>query len=359
MKAPYLAVAAAALIAGCAQTPAPAPVVEQKRVVTVFRPSPEVPVAAPPAAATATQAAAPRASASLTPPPDAPPVKAPPPGPYAVSIISEPTLTSHTVYRPTDLSGITGAKRLPVVAWGNGACSNAGLLFQNFLKQVASHGYLVIASGPKDAPMPSFSSGGGADDVKPNPNSGIAAGRTSDQDLIKAIDWAIAENARTSSPYAGKIATDRIAVMGQSCGGLQATAVAGDPRIDTVVIWNSGVFSPGANSAGASMSGAAKESIARFHAPVAYFPGGPSDLAYENSKDDFSRVTKVPAFFGSIHVGHGGTYRQPGGGWFGEVGVAWLDWQLKGDKAAAKYFEGADCTLCKNPIWEVSKKNMK
>ena len=38
--------------------------------------------------------------------------------------------------------------------------------------------------------------------------------------------------------------------------------------------------------------------------------------------------------------------------------VAWLDWQLKGDKDAAKYFVGADCLLCTNPIWEVAKKNL-
>jgi len=92
---------------------------------------------------------------------------------------------------------------------------------------------------------------------------------------------------------------------------------------------------------------------------VAYFLGGPTDLAYANGKDDFSRLTTVPAFLGSIHSGHGGTYMHPGGGWFGEVGVAWLKWRLNGDQSAAKYFEGADCSLCKNPIWEVAKKNMK
>jgi len=64
-------------------------------------------------------------------------------------------------------------------------------------------------------------------------------------------------------------------------------------------------------------------------------------------------------FKGSLNVGHGGTFRHPGAGWFGEVGVAWLDWRLKGDKNASKYFVGADCTLCTNPIWKIEKKNMK
>jgi dienelactone hydrolase len=276
-----------------------------------------------------------------------------------VSVLAEASLTSHTVYRPTDLAPFTGAKRLPIIAWGNGACSNAGLLFQRFLTQIASHGFLAIASGPKNAPLPAFASQVPGQAIStPNPAAGIAAGRTTDQDLITAIDWAIAENGRSGSPYFGHLDPQKVAVMGQSCGGLQATAVAADPRIKTVVIWNSGVFPENATSPGAGLSGARKASLDKFHAPVAYFLGGPSDVAYANGKDDFSRLTKVPAFLGSIHSGHGGTYNHQGGGWFGEVGVAWLKWQLNGDPEAAKYFEGADCILCKNAIWEVSKKNI-
>jgi len=299
-------------------------------------------------------------SASLTPPPDAPPPHPVAPGPYAVSVIAEPSLMTHTVYRPTDLSPFTGARRLPIIAWGNGACSNAGLLFQTFLTQIASHGFVAIASGPKDAPLPAFARQvPGQATSTPDPAAGIAAGQTKDEDLIKAIDWAIAENGRSGSPYFGHLDPSKVAVMGQSCGGLQATAVAADPRIKTVVIWNSGVFPENGASPGAALSRASKASLDTFHAPVAYFLGGPSDLAYANGKDDFARLKTVPAFLGSIHSGHGGTYNHPGGGWFGEVGVAWLKWRLNGDAASATYFEGADCTLCKNPIWEVAKKNMK
>lgn len=299
-------------------------------------------------------------SASLAPPPDAPPVHPVAPGPYAVSIIAEPSLMTHTVYRPTDLKPFSGNKRLPIVAWGNGACSNAGLLFQTFLKQIASNGFVVIASGPKDAPLPSFASQrpGQVTDI-PDPKSGIKSGQTKDEDLLTAIDWATRQNADKASPYFGRLNPEKIAAMGQSCGGLQATAVASDLRIKTVVIWNSGVFPEGGASAGARLSGATKASLDKFHAPVAYFLGGPTDLAYANGKDDFSRLKTVPAFLGSIHSGHGGTYNHPGGGWFGEVGVAWLKWRLNGDKTAAKYFDGPGCTLCKDPVWEVAKKNMK
>src|SRR5690349_6700753 len=106
-------------------------------------------------------------SASLRPPLDAPPVKNNPPGPYAVTIESDPGLPTHTVYRPTDLKPFTGSKRLPIVSWGNGACSNAGQLFKVFLTQIASHGYLVISIGPKDAPLPAFAGGGQANNTTP------------------------------------------------------------------------------------------------------------------------------------------------------------------------------------------------
>ena len=92
----------------------------------------------------------PTPSTSLAPPANAPPPHPVKPGPLKVAIEAPPSLMTHTVYRPE------GGAKLPIVAWGNGACSNAGLLFSTFLTQVASHGYLVIASGPKDGPLPAF-----------------------------------------------------------------------------------------------------------------------------------------------------------------------------------------------------------
>ena len=58
------------------------------------------------------------------------------------------------------------------------------------------------------------------------------------------------------------------------------------------------------------------------------------------------------------HVGHGGTYRQPHGGEFTIPALAWLDWQLKGDKQAATMFEGEDCGLLKRKDWSISKNRL-
>jgi dienelactone hydrolase len=297
-------------------------------------------------------------STSLQAPPDAPPAKSNPPGPFGVSVEANPGLPTHTIYRPSDLSSFKGKTALPIVSWGNGACANVGTLFQVFLKQVASHGYLAIAIGPKDAPLPAWASGGrpAQPQAPANPNQYTASSR--DEQLIDAIDWALKENDNRDSPYYQRLDPTRIAVMGQSCGGLQTIAVSSDPRVKTSIIWNSGTF-PDGNSMSSRLSKANKDSLQSLHAPIAYFAGGPSDVAYPNAEDDFKRITKVPVFKGNLNVGHGGTFRHEGAGWFGEVGVAWLDWQLKGDQQAAKYFVGADCTLCQSEIWKIEKKGMK
>jgi len=260
------------------------------------------------------------------------------PGPYSVTVESYRTLPAHTAYHPSDLNAWGGSKRLPIVSWGNGACARNGMAFATFLTQIASHGYLAIAVGPKVVPP------------GPAPEPTI-----DDQLLLDAIDWA-GRQGDPSSPFFNKLDTTKIAVMGQSCGGLQALAVSNDPRITTTVVWNSGALPAGSTSPALKQSAGNKNSLNLLHGPVAYFIGGPSDVAYPNAEDDFARITKVPVFKGNLNVGHGGTYRQPGGGWFGEVAVAWLDYQLKGNADAAKWFVGSDCRLCKEPVWSVQKK---
>ena len=51
----------------------------------------------------------------------------------------------------------------------------------------------------------------------------------------------VAEAKRDGSPLKGKIATDHVAVMGQSCGGFLSVALGADPRVDTIGVFNSGV----------------------------------------------------------------------------------------------------------------------
>ncbi|HOY13922.1 MAG TPA: hypothetical protein PLY70_12320 [Saprospiraceae bacterium] len=260
-------------------------------------------------------------------------------GPHKALMIAEPSLQTHTVFRPEDLSKFGKDHKLPIIAWGNGACANSPWEHVNFLSEVASYGYLVIAIGP----MP-------VEGVKPE-------GRTQSKQLTDAIDWAIAENSNKTSPLFGKVATDKVSVSGMSCGGLQTIEMAPDPRVTTAVVYNSGVLGNGGGMPG--MPPLKKEDLLKIHSPVLYMLGGPSDIAYNNGMDDYKRIEHVPAFAANLEVGHGGTYRQPHGGEFAIVATAWYNWQLKGDKNASKMFVGENCGLCKSDKWTFESKNLK
>jgi hypothetical protein len=65
-------------------------------------------------------------------------------GKYPAQRTTDPSLDDHTIYAPkAPPQGI----KLPVLLWGSGGCSNDGPGFSNFLKEIASYGYLVLANG--------------------------------------------------------------------------------------------------------------------------------------------------------------------------------------------------------------------
>lgn len=282
-------------------------------------------------------------------------------GQYPAILEQDSSLPAHTVYRPQDLSKVK--EKLPIIAWGNGGCANNGLSHRNFLMEIASHGFLAIAIGPPQAPAAPAGGaakgapkGGGAGAAKQAP----AGPATKSSQLIDAVNWAIAENNRKDSPYRGKLDPSKVAVMGMSCGGIQAYAVSTDPRVKLVGIWNSGILPAPSGPGTPAMEDVRKDQLDKLHSPIFFVTGDKTDIAHENGMDDFKRITKVPA----IHtykdgVGHGGTYSQPNGGEFAKVGVAMLKWQFKGDKEASKMFVGANCGLCQDSTWHVSTKGIK
>lgn len=270
-------------------------------------------------------------------------------GPYPAVIETDPSLPNHVIYRPANLAPFEGGK-LPVVAWGNGACADDGTAHRFHLAEIASYGYLVIAPGP-------WRSGPAAKTPRA-PQAAVPGGAlpppaTTTADVKAGLDWALAQNSVAGSKYRGKIATKEVAVSGHSCGGLQAIELAADPRVKTVVINNSGVFNAGAPIPGMSVS---KDMLKKFHTPVIYILGGPTDIAWPNGTDDFQRIQNVPAVLASLPVGHGGTFSKPMGGAVAHVVVDWLDWQLKGDKTAERTFMGENCRLCSGTEWTVQKK---
>lgn len=271
-------------------------------------------------------------------------------GPYPAVIETDPGIPGHVVYRPADLTPFGGGK-LPVLAWGNGGCADDGTAHRFHLAQIASYGYLVVAAGH-------WRSGPGASEG-PAPQRVEIDGRlppaaTSADDVKAGLDWALAEAVRPGSQYHGRIDRAGLAVAGHSCGGLQAIQLAGDPRIKTVLVHNSGVF----NDAGNPIPGMAvsKDMLRDFHTPVLYVLGGPEDIAYPNGVDDFERVERVPIVLADLPVGHGGTFGEPMGGAVAHVTVDWLEWHLKGDAVAARSFLGENCRLCSGTEWTLRSK---
>ncbi|MDY6984198.1 MAG: hypothetical protein SV422_14025 [Pseudomonadota bacterium] len=268
-------------------------------------------------------------------------------GPYPAKKEEVASLPAHVVYRPSDLSAL-GSQKLGVVAWGNGGCSPDGASSRFHLLELASHGYLVIASG-------NILSGPGA----PPRDENAQRERTTAAGLTEALDWAFAENAREGGPYYGKLDADQVAVSGFSCGGLQALEVAGDPRIDTLVLMNTGILIDASGAPAPGMANIKKDHLQVIHTPTIYILGGESDIAYVNGMDDYERIDHVPVVAANLlEAGHGGTYSHENGGVAAQVAVNWLNWQLRDDAEAAKYFIGDDCVLCTDAAWSIESKGL-
>lgn len=263
-------------------------------------------------------------------------------GKYSAVMLTDASLPTHTIFRPKDINGFKKKKSLPLIVWGNGACFDSPFEHVNFLNEIASHGFIVIAIG-----------------TMPKEFGEQNKERSTSSKLKDAIDWAIAQNSDAQSTYFKKINTKNIAVAGMSCGGLQALEIAADPKISTLLVANSGIFiDPIRGNAMPMMPQLDKTHLTKIHTPTLYLLGGPSDIAYKNGMDDVAKLNHVPVFVGNVDVGHGGTYAQPHGGDFAKVATAWFKWQLQGDKKAGKLFTGNPPGLSTLSGWSFDKKNM-
>jgi len=258
------------------------------------------------------------------------------PGPdhqFPVVREGDPTLPDHTIIRPANVDAVPF--KMPIVVWGNGGCRDSNEEFHYFLTHFAAYGYYVIANGPPGNPYHPEELGGL---VNPQP-----------QKLVTAIDWAL-----TRSPFRDHLDTSRIVVMGQSCGGWEATDASADPRVATTIIWDSGdnPYHP--------------QGVAALHAPVLYAYGGPSDYALAFPLASY-QATSVPAVLAShSQAGHTGMWDDPSDGspppgpYQNEplvIAPHWLSFILYGQAADRDYFLGSSCGLCQRPNWTVQSKN--
>ncbi|KAK7037410.1 hypothetical protein VNI00_011160 [Paramarasmius palmivorus] len=221
-------------------------------------------------------------------------------GPYPAIYEVDPALPGHTVYRPET---IPDDLKLPVVVWGNGACTADGLAHQNSNLEIASWGIVVIAQGEPGQ-----------------------QGSTTAQQMTEAIDYI--KSSAGSGVYAN-VDASRIAAAGMSCGGIEAYGQVG--KVSAIGIFNSGQFDEAGTNA----------VVPGITVPIFFFLGGPTDIAYNNGMRDYAAVSEgIPSWVGNFPVGHGGTYNEPNGGVFGSAAQHYFRWVLRGDTEAAEYFTG-------------------
>ncbi|GIZ48520.1 hypothetical protein CKM354_001157400 [Cercospora kikuchii] len=236
-------------------------------------------------------------------------------GPYKSKYAFEvESLVNHTFYQPLESASGKSKLKLPVIVW-------VGLNFRGFLGEVSSHGALAIATGsiyvdPEDYEAPP------ADPNNPASDQNPAA-------LTEAIDWVHANAGKGDWKH---VDASRIGVWGQSCGGLEAySAGVDDPRVSHLGIFNSGQLNATAST---TMAGRLKK-------PVFYVLGGPDDVAYPNGERDYASLPRgTPAWKGNHALGHSAAFDELNAGIPGTVGRYILQWVLRGDARAKRWFTG-------------------
>lgn len=322
-------------------------------------------------------------------------------GAYKSVAVEDTSLPTHTIYRPENLKAYVSENgRIPVLLYANGACANNNLEMSRLLSEVASHGYIILAIGPyQDMPDEAFYAQwkgvvrgwypetkpvaimGNGERLTPYTEAELAARaaeqeaarkaaeaaakknrnkkpvvtvepfRTYARQLLEALDWLTDQNGNEESEYYHLIDLEKVAAMGQSCGGAQVLGVAHDPRIKTCMIFNSGIGEM-------SMSGASKKSLANLHTPMLYINGGTADVAYNNANGDWDRIADdIPVVKISTLDGHHGTYYEKNAGAFAVVARMWLNWQLKGIVGDSALFMNDEYGKTFYPQWTFDRKN--
>ena len=310
-------------------------------------------------------------------------------GPWKSVAVGDASLPTHTIYRPENLKAYVDENgKVPVLLYANGACVNNNLEMSRLLSEVASWGYIVLAIGPyAEMPDDAFYAQwkgvvrgwypetkeiaimGNGERLTPYTEEELAARaaqqeaerkaapapapapfRTYPRQLLEALDWLTDQNANAQSEYYHLIDLEKVAAMGQSCGGAQVLAVAHDPRIKTCLIFNSGIGEM-------SMSGASKESLANLHQPMLYLNGGTADVAYENANGDWKRIKELPVVKISTIDGHHGTYYEKHAGAYAVAARQWLNWQLKGMVGDSALFMNDEYGKMMHPDWTFDRKN--
>jgi hypothetical protein len=257
-------------------------------------------------------------------------------GPYEIAETDNVgPMNEYTTIEPKELG--KGEIKNPILIWGPGAGSTPAI-YQTLLNHIASHGFVVVSynSTPQGP------------------------------ELNTAIDWIVSESKRQDSKYFATVDTTKIAIGGQSAGSLATFQAAKDERLTTTLHINGGSFN--------------HDDVANLSKPALFVCGDDpddtggdgtwvSDLARPNCDADFMNA-KVPVWYGVvIGSSHTTVIDNPLGDQntaddalkvqYLAVSVAWLRWQLAGDRVMKAMFVGPDCGYCKqSTIWQVQQKDL-
>lgn len=229
------------------------------------------------------------------------------------------------VYRPKDLGQ---GYCHPVITWGNGTndqpepnppgCPSGSCgHYKTLLNQLASHGFVVVASlssqTAKGTPLPQ----------------------------VAGVDWMIAENANPASALYHRLDIAHIGATGHSQGGAATTMSGADPRIVAI----------------APICGS--RANITLHGPALLLCGGAdTTVPCSSVQTAYDSISTVPVMLGELAgVTHGS--------WIGSikdpvmVGVTgWMRVHLMNDTGNRSMFYGASCKTCSDSKWKIQRKMM-
>ena len=222
-----------------------------------------------------------------------------------------------TMFRPKDLA--QGGLCHPVVTWGNGTGSNPSL-YKVLLNQLASHGFVVIASD--------------------SPN----VGQGDPPPMVAGVTWVLAQNDDPTSELYQRIDTSHVGATGHSQGGFATTTAGGDSHVTTIF----------------ALCGASTQR--NLHGPALLFCGGAdTTVPCTTIQKTFDGINNQPVMLASyLTADHASwiTFRGTTPSPVEAAVTAWMRVQLMGDTALRSWFYGASCKLCTDAAWQVTQKMM-
>jgi len=224
---------------------------------------------------------------------------------------------AYTLFRPKDLAA--GGLCHPVVTWGNGTGSSPSL-YKVLLGQLASHGFVVIAS---DSPQVSQGD--------PPP-------------MVAGVTWVLEQNDDPASALYQRIDPMHVGATGHSQGGFATTTAGGDSHVTTIF----------------ALCGASNQR--NLHGPALLFCGGADTTVpcstIQNAYDSINNQPIMLAEYVSADHANWVTFRGTTPSPVEATVTAWMRVQLMGDEALRSWFYGPSCKLCTDDAWQVSQKMM-